>query len=52
MGKRRRDGNHCPQKNNSTQDSVRNEENEYPVPDLNKTMMNVIKTCMYAYIHI
>jgi hypothetical protein len=38
---RRRDGN-SPQKN-STQDSVRNEENGYPVPDPNKTMINVTK---------
>jgi hypothetical protein len=28
---RRRDGNHTPQKNNSIQDSVGNEENGYPV---------------------
>jgi hypothetical protein len=39
----RRDGNHSPQKNNSIEDSVGNEENEYPVPDLNKTMVNVTK---------
>jgi hypothetical protein len=43
MGRRRRDGNHGPQKNNSIQDSVGNEENGYPVPDLNKTMINVTK---------
>jgi hypothetical protein len=40
---RRRDGNHSLQKNNSIQDSVRNEQNEYPVPDINKTMINVTK---------
>jgi hypothetical protein len=38
---RRRDGNHYLQKNNSIQDSVRNEENRYPVPDLNITMINI-----------
>jgi hypothetical protein len=30
-------------KKNSIQDSVGNEENGYPVPDLNKTMINVTK---------
>jgi hypothetical protein len=44
---RRRDGNQSPQKknnnNNSIQDSVRNEENVYPVPDLRKTLINVTK---------
>jgi hypothetical protein len=30
-------------KKNSIQDSVRNEKNGYPVPDLNKTMINVTK---------
>jgi hypothetical protein len=43
MGKKRRDGNHTPQKNNSIEDSVGNEENEYPFPDPNKTMINVTK---------
>jgi hypothetical protein len=43
MGRRRRDGNHTPQKNNSIEDSVGNEENGYPVPDPNKTMINVTK---------
>jgi hypothetical protein len=28
-------------KNNSIEDSVGNEENGYPVPDLNKAMINV-----------
>jgi hypothetical protein len=39
----RRDGHHSPQKNNSVQDSLGNEENGYPVPDINKTMINVTK---------
>jgi hypothetical protein len=33
MERRRRDGNHTPQKNNSIEDLVGNEENGYPVPD-------------------
>jgi hypothetical protein len=41
MGRRRRDGNHSPQKYNSIQYTVGNEENAYPVPVPNKTMMNV-----------
>jgi hypothetical protein len=43
MGRRRRDGNHSLHKNNSIQDSVGSEENGYPVPDPNKTMINVTK---------
>jgi hypothetical protein len=39
MGRRRRDKNHSPKRNNSTQDSVGNKENEYPVPDQNRTML-------------
>jgi hypothetical protein len=35
MERRKRDGNHSPQKNNLIQDSEGNEENEYPVPDPN-----------------
>jgi hypothetical protein len=35
--------NHSPQKANSIQDSVGNEKNGYPVPDINKTMINVTK---------
>jgi hypothetical protein len=31
MGRRARDGNHSPQKNNSMQDSVGHEGNGYPV---------------------
>jgi hypothetical protein len=38
---RSRDGDHSPEKNNSIQDLVGNEENGYPVPDFNKTMINV-----------
>jgi hypothetical protein len=40
--RRRRYGNYSPQKNNSINNSVGNEENEFPFPDLNKTMINVI----------
>jgi hypothetical protein len=40
MGKRR-EGNNTPQKKNSIEDLVGNEENGYPVPDPNKTMTNV-----------
>jgi hypothetical protein len=43
MGRRRRDGNHFPQKNNSIQDSVGKEENVYPVPAPNQTMINFTK---------
>jgi hypothetical protein len=40
MGTRRRPGNSTQQKtNNSTEDLVENEENEYPVPDPNRTML-------------
>jgi coenzyme F420-reducing hydrogenase alpha subunit len=42
MGKRRRPGNLTPQKtNNSREDLVGNEENEYPVPDLNRTLVTI-----------
>jgi DNA anti-recombination protein RmuC len=40
MGRRKRDGNHSPPKNNLIQDSEGNEENGYPVPDSNKTKIN------------
>jgi hypothetical protein len=46
---RRRDRNHSPQKNNSIQDSIGNEENGYQVPDPNKTMINVTKEPNDAY---
>jgi tRNA A22 N-methylase len=41
MGRRRRDGNHTLKKNNAIEDLVGNEKNGYPVPDPNKTMVNV-----------
>jgi hypothetical protein len=42
MGKSRRQRNVIPQKtNNSIEDLVRNEVNEYSVPDLNRTMINI-----------
>jgi hypothetical protein len=41
MGRRRRQGNCTLQKNNSIEDLVGNEENEYPVPDPNETMINI-----------
>jgi hypothetical protein len=37
MGRRKRDGNNSPPKNNLIQDSNRNEESGYPLPDSNKT---------------
>jgi hypothetical protein len=44
-GKLRRDGNYTPEKNNnSIEDSVGNEENGYPVPDLKKTMINILRS--------
>jgi hypothetical protein len=43
MGRRRRNGNHTSQKNNLEDNLVGNEENAYPVPDHNKTMINVTK---------
>jgi hypothetical protein len=49
MGRRRRDGNHSPQKYNSIQDSEGNEENGYPVPDPNKTMINDTKEPSIAH---
>jgi hypothetical protein len=45
----RRGVNHSPQKNNSIQDSVGNEENGYPVSDPNKTMINVTKETSDAH---
>jgi hypothetical protein len=41
-GKRRMKGNCTLQNNNSIQDLVESEENGYPLPDLNKTMLNVL----------
>jgi hypothetical protein len=43
MGRRKRDGNHSPSKNNLTKDSEGNEENRYPVLDSNKTRINDTK---------
>jgi hypothetical protein len=43
MGRRKRDGNHSPQKKNLVQDSEGNEENGYPVSDPNKTKINGTK---------
>jgi hypothetical protein len=37
-------------KKNSIQDSAGNEENGYPVPDFNKTMISVIKEPSDTYI--
>jgi Skp family chaperone for outer membrane proteins len=38
---RRRQGNCTPQKSNSIEHSVENEENEHSVPDSNRTMKNI-----------
>jgi hypothetical protein len=43
IGRRKRDGNHSPPKNNLIQDSKGNEENGYPVLDSNKTKINDTK---------
>jgi hypothetical protein len=45
MGRRRRDGNHSPQKkkNKSIHNSVGTEKSGYAVPEPNKTMINVTK---------
>jgi hypothetical protein len=43
MGRRKRDGNHSPPRNNLIQDSGGNEENRYPVLDANKTKINDAK---------
>jgi hypothetical protein len=41
MGKRRKDGNHPLQKNNSIEDLVQTEENGYSIPNPNKTLINI-----------
>jgi hypothetical protein len=41
MGRIRRLGNLTPQKNNSIENLVGNEENAYPVPNPNRIMINV-----------
>jgi hypothetical protein len=43
LGRRKRDGNHCPQKNNLIQDSEGNEENGYTIPNSKKTKTNNTK---------
>jgi hypothetical protein len=43
VGRRKRDGNNSPPKNNLIQDSEGNEENGYPVLDANKTKINHAK---------
>jgi predicted sulfurtransferase len=43
MGRRKRDGNNSPPKNNLIQDSEGNEENGYPAPDSSKTKINDTK---------
>jgi hypothetical protein len=43
MGSWKRDGTHSPPKNKLIQNSERNEENGYPVPDTNKTKINYPK---------
>jgi hypothetical protein len=39
----KKDGNHSPPNNKLVQDSQGNEENGYPVPDLNKTKIDYTK---------
>jgi hypothetical protein len=43
VGRRKRDGNYSPSKNNLIQDSEGNEENGHPVLDSNKTKRNNAK---------
>jgi hypothetical protein len=43
MGRRKRDGNHFPPKNNALENSKGNKENGYSVPDSNKTKINDTK---------
>jgi hypothetical protein len=49
MGRKRKNGNHFPQKNNFKKDSEGNEENGYLVPHPNKTMINETKEPSNAY---
>jgi hypothetical protein len=49
MERRRRDGNHTPQKNNSIEDLVRNEEMDMQFLTPNKTMINFTKEPCDAY---
>jgi hypothetical protein len=48
MGKRRMERNYIPQKSNSIEDVLGNEENGYSVPDSNKTMINVTNEPIYT----
>jgi hypothetical protein len=43
MRRRKRDGNHSPPQKKLIQDSQGNEENQYQVPDSNKTKINYPK---------
>jgi hypothetical protein len=43
MDRRKREGNHSPQKNKRLQNLEQNEENRYPDPDSNKTKINYTK---------
>jgi hypothetical protein len=49
MGRRRRYGNHSLQKNNLIQNSVGNDKNGYPAPDLNNTIINVTQVLSDAH---
>jgi hypothetical protein len=49
MGRRKRNGNHSPPKNNFIQDSEGNEENKYPVFHSNKTKINDTREPSDAY---
>jgi hypothetical protein len=42
-GRQKRDGKHSPPKNTLIQESERNEENGYPVPDPSKTKIEYLK---------
>jgi hypothetical protein len=46
MGRKRRQGNSTSQKNNSIEDLVGNEENEYQGPDPNRMMMSPMRVMM------
>jgi hypothetical protein len=43
MGRQKRDGNHSLPQNKLVQDTERNEENRYPVPDPNQTIIDYPK---------
>jgi hypothetical protein len=49
MRRRRRYGNHSLQKNNLIQNSVGNDKNGYPAPDLNNTIINVTQVLSDAH---